>query len=397
MKKINKTSKVGFLIHTFGPIDPCVYFNHIGTMMSWASRCKMFFGGIDKTRSARARNILVETAISAGCTHLIFIDADHIVPDHMLEVLSLNDDAQIVSGLICKRKPPYQQVGFIMVDEAYREIRLPLDGRSYFVDIPAMGCTMFDIEVFKKIKRPWFVDVEGIADDGTIFNKRSDFRFFEAAGKAGIKMCIDTRVVIGHVGDPQIHYPSNRPRCEDMNRDSGIRMDADSLTWQAPVYEAAKEIVKMRGIESVLDLGCGNPIKLKDINASIVGVDFPEKIEAISRVKVEGEWIGRDLNYEFDLERKFGLIIAADVIEHLNAMKTFFSIVKKHLAEDGVLLLSSPEASSTSGRNLLHVQEFTIEELTGMIGAHGFAVIEVSSYENHQYKTNIVLCERKRE
>lgn len=403
MKLIDKNSVIGFVIHTYGPIDPQTYFNHMGSMRQWAKMYNMIFIGIDGHRTADARNILIESARSNGCTHLLIIDTDHIVPAHMIECLSNNKDALIASGLVCKRKPPFQQVGFCLVNGEYHGVDLPVDGRSYSVDVPAMGATMFDISVFDTIDFPWFQDTKGVNPNGELYNKRSDTNFFEKAQRAKISMVIDTRVIIGHLGDRRPHYPTDQVSAADLNREHGIRLDADAQKWQAEVYEKAKSIVVKNRLSSVLDLGCGNPIKLKKIGelVKLVGVDFPEKIEAISRRDVKGEWIGKDINYPFDLGMSFDLVIAADVIEHINSVDVFFDAVITHLKSNGILLISSPEKSTVDGANDLHVQEFTKAELTGIIGAHGFEVLEWNDYEQKvnklSYTNNVFLCRMKGE
>jgi SAM-dependent methyltransferase len=399
MKKIDKDSKVGIAIHTFGPIDPKVYFNHLGTMRSWAGKYDIFFCGIDKHRTADARNILVQSALSGGCTHLLSIDADHIIPDHMLEVLSLNAEASITSGLVCKRKPPYGQVGFVKFDGDYHQVNLPVDGKSYLVDIPAMGCTLFDMEIFKRIKSPWFLDRRSVMPDGTYYNKRSDSVFFERCGELGIKMIIDTRVVIGHVGDPVVHYPNSSIDVARMNQEDMIRLDADALKWQAPVYEVATELADEGKIASVLDLGCGNPIKLKNLGLmDVTGIDYPNKIADITRRGVEGRWIGQDLNHHFNLHKKFDLIIAADVIEHLNSVTEFFKVVDTHLADGGTLLISTPDKRTTGESNILHVQEFDGNEFSGILAAHGFKY-ELSQYtqetEDGNYTNLMAICTKQ--
>jgi len=409
MKKLDKTSKVGFVIHTYGPIDHSIYFSHMGCMLSFSHKFNMAFLGIDKQRAADARNILVKSAKSLNCTHMLIIDADHIIPTHMLDALSNNDEALIASGLVTKRKSPYNQVGFVKKDNHYHPVALPVDGRSYLVDVPAMGCTLIDMDVFDIVKEPYFTDSVAITEDGKSYNKRSDIRFFEKCGDAGIKMVIDTRVLIGHMRDPEPIYPNCVPDTASMNKVQKIRNNERSLQYQNEVYEKAKLLAIEHNMSKVLDLGCGNPIKLiKKLGFvdQIVGIDFQDKILDIAyksnetSCRATKKWIGHDLDEECNLNMKYNLVISADVIEHLQDPDTLLQTAKTHMDDNAIFILSSPEKTTTNEDNHLHVQEFTKEELLGILVANGFSVTDCFSYQetsNIPYTNNVFVCKLNKE
>jgi 2-polyprenyl-3-methyl-5-hydroxy-6-metoxy-1,4-benzoquinol methylase len=408
MKQLGTDSKIGFMIHTYGPIDPKVYYNHIGHIMNWGRKYDMAFLGIDKYRAADARNILVDTAISLNCTHILSIDADHIIPAHMLECLSKNEDASIVSGLITKRKPPYSQVGFVLVKGNYYPVNLPIDGRSYKVDIPAMGCTLIDVAVFEKLEKPYFHDSTEVAEEGKRYNKRSDLNFFEACKDAGFTALIDTRVLIGHMRDAEPVFPNAVPNARELNKQNRIHKGNDALKYQCRVYEKAHEL-SMQDDDSgykylsFCDLGCGNPAKIAKclyFMDRIVGVDLPNKILDIAALGVENDgnarWIGQDLNEVFNLGETFGMLISADVIEHLDTPGNLLETAKNHMTKDSIFVISSPEKTTTKQDNPLHVREFSIEELSAIIHAHGLTVIEHEQYIEDSgdvpYTNNICVC-----
>jgi 2-polyprenyl-3-methyl-5-hydroxy-6-metoxy-1,4-benzoquinol methylase len=389
MKLLSKTDKIGWFIHTYGPIDPVVYFNHMSNIMKWSSQYKMAFLGIDKYRAADARNMLVDSAKSLKCTHILIVDSDHILPDHTLECLQRNKDADIVSGLICKRKPPYEQVGFCKDDEGeYYAVDLAIDGRSYLVDMPAMGCTLIDMSVFDKLEKPYFEDVTATRANGDKWSKRSDSRFFDLVKDAGVKCIIDSRVLVGHVGSPNIIYPNNVPDTKKMNQDDRIWDNSMATKYQAPVYGRANSIADSIDKCQLLDLGCGNPQKLKPFRVSnITGIDFPSKILDIAAGGIKGNWLGRDLNEEFNLDYHYDLIIAADVIEHVDNTDVFFTNVNNHAKEGTFLVLSSPEKTSVKRHNPLHVREFMKEELKGIITANGWSIEDFFQYTEDTGKT----------
>jgi len=210
-----KIEKLAFAIHSFGWIHPKAYANHMGALLEAKANFDVMFIAIDGVRTAEGRNKLVRVALDNKCSHIFFVDADHLLSNEAVITLASNTEGcVVVSGLVCKRKAPYAQVGFILKDEQYYPVVLPLDGRSYKVDVPAMGCTLIDLKVFDNLEYPFFRDTAvQRSDTGEVYNKRSDINFFEQLSKMGYDLRIDTRVLVKHLGeaeeiDPVDHYPA---------------------------------------------------------------------------------------------------------------------------------------------------------------------------------------------
>jgi len=153
--------------------------------------------------------------------------------------------------------------------------------------------------------------------------------------------------------------------------------DKRALLFQLHVYRHARKAVVDNGLMSVLDIGCGNPQKLRayiyPFVDDIVGIDLPE---ITSQIKMEfGRWIGCDLNNEeLDLDRKFDLIIAADVIEHLESPKNLFKIIKTHANSETIIVISTPEKASIKTENTSHHREYEKDELVNILEASGFEI-----------------------
>lgn len=406
MKPLTENSKIGWLTHTDGHLEPKIYFNHLGCMLNWSHKYNMVFLGIDRYKVAKARNTLVNSAKALKCTHLLIVDSDHSMPNHALECLSKNNDAMIVSGLVTKRKPPYPQVGFVRDGDYFYPVDLTIDGKSYLVDMPAMGCTLIDMEVFNLIDEPYFIDTKGFRADGSSYNKRSDANFFEKCREANIKMIIDTRVLVGHLKEPELIYPNCVPNTHELNKKDKIHNRTESLIYQAPVYELLKKWSFPNN--KILDLGCGNPAKLfkfSDSTSKITGVDFPEKILdiALECNKYDGNnatWKGHDLSEELDLKKKFDIVICSDVIEHVEDTDVLLKTIKNHMDDNSILIISSPEKATARENNGLHVKEFTKEELLGILTANGLSVIDNFSYqESHEgsYTNNVYILNKELE
>jgi hypothetical protein len=200
--------KIAIAVHTYGAISPLVYPNHISVMSSWGKTFDIVLLHVDGLKVAEARNRLVTTALEKECTHILFLDSDHIVDSSMLPCLLGNTGAAAVSGLITKRNSDGVQIGFIKADEDYyHPIDLKIDGSSYEVDVCAFGCTLIELSVFKEIEEPFFKDVMCRAKDGKLYQVRSDINFCRDLKALGKSIRIDTRVLVGHVGSEQVFYP----------------------------------------------------------------------------------------------------------------------------------------------------------------------------------------------
>jgi hypothetical protein len=205
--------KIAIAVHTYGPISPLVYPNHISVLSSWGKTFDIVLIHVDGMKVAEARNKLVLTALEKQCTHILFLDVDHIVDSSMLPCLLGNEGAAAVSGLITKRNSDGEQVGFLKADDDYyHPINLPLDGGSYTVDVCAFGCTLIDLEVFKDIEQPYFKDVMCRAKDGKLYQVRSDVNFCRDLRKLNKSIIIDTRVIVGHVGKEEVFYPKDNKK-----------------------------------------------------------------------------------------------------------------------------------------------------------------------------------------
>lgn len=184
----------------------------------------------------------------------------------------------------------------------------------------------------------------------------------------------------------------------------------DSLAskFQIPVYADAREFIIGLGIKSVLDIGCGNPQKLKayihPFIDDIVGLDLQDVVDKIKETC--GHWYGCDLEKgKIHLDRTFGLIIAADVIEHLKSPVGLFDVIKRHADESTIILISTPEKASIQinvgidPHNINHETEYTKDEMQTIINQNGLCVVDIKSYpERHaipQYLNNVFLCEKE--
>lgn len=80
--------------------------------------------------------------------------------------------------------------------------------------------------------------------------------------------------------------------------------------------------------------------KIMGYAKSVIGIDISEECVAFLREKGYNVKLANAEN--FDLNQKFDVIVAADLIEHLSNFGCFLESAQKHLKDGGLLILSTP-------------------------------------------------------
>ena len=128
--------------------------------------------------------------------------------------------------------------------------------------------------------------------------------------------------------------------------------DASSYKEVAINDHKIKFCLKFAKNKTVLDLGCvqHDPIQyqskywlhkaLKTTSKSLIGLDYDK--DGVEFLKEIGFDIVCGDAQNFDLKRKFDVIIAGDLIEHLANFEGFLLSCKKHMNADSRLIISTP-------------------------------------------------------
>src|SRR3954469_24743088 len=105
--------------------------------------------------------------------------------------------------------------------------------------------------------------------------------------------------------------------------------------------------------KTALDVGCGAGLlaePLARLGAKVTGIDASEELIAVARDHAAA--MGLDIDYRAGdveaLEGQFDLITCMEVIEHVADPAAFVVAVARRLTPDGLLVMSTPNATSWS-------------------------------------------------
>lgn len=172
-----------------------------------------------------------------------------------------------------------------------------------------------------------------------------------------------------------------------------------SRFYQWPVYDYAKRFIVKENIKKVVDVGSGTGRKLQKLNELVDEFEITRihQPNAVSFCKQEydfGNWISHNLEEQFTNvdNLKAGLMICADVIEHIENPDVLLETIKSLSNPSTYIILSTPEGDSLRGvendspLNKFHIREWNSNELTEYLNYYGFEILEHS----HQYPIKFV-------
>lgn len=154
-----------------------------------------------------ARNEAVNMALAGQFDYIIFMDDDMVIPVGT-EIFSklISHDKDIIAPLFFVRSKPYLPLLFKRLELAngafitYENILDYPKNSLVKCDGVGFGFIMIKMEVFKKLKQPYFAYSDQYGED---------LRFCEEAGKAGFEVYCDTSIQVGHISQPPVIFEEN--------------------------------------------------------------------------------------------------------------------------------------------------------------------------------------------
>jgi len=173
--------------------------------------------------------------------------------------------------------------------------------------------------------------------------------------------------------------------------------------------------------KKVLDAGCAELMgtttdkgkaerwiheKIKRVAKEVVGVDI-NKIQ-VEALRARGYNVICGDVEQVDLGRKFDVIVAGELIEHLSNPGLFLNNMKLHLKDDGLLILTTPNrfhfsiflGALITGKQPLytkpiaaHVHYYDANSLKALVTRHGYQVLDYCYYSEEftTLKSKIIL------
>jgi 2-polyprenyl-3-methyl-5-hydroxy-6-metoxy-1,4-benzoquinol methylase len=168
--------------------------------------------------------------------------------------------------------------------------------------------------------------------------------------------------------------------------------------------ERIQRIMALVKDKDVLDVGCVDHHVSKEAGthwlhrhiryhaASVLGLDYDRA--AVEALSTKGYEIVVGDAEDFELNRVFDLVIAAELIEHLNNPALFLACARRHLKEEGQLVLTTPNPFYPKrqfeilirGRAEVHGEHtrwFCPQTLGVMLSNAGFRDVEITPLNNN--------------
>jgi 2-polyprenyl-6-hydroxyphenyl methylase/3-demethylubiquinone-9 3-methyltransferase len=148
--------------------------------------------------------------------------------------------------------------------------------------------------------------------------------------------------------------------------------------------------------KTALDVGCGAGLlaePLARLGAQVTAIDAAPEVIAVAKAHAAGQALAIDYRHAAveDLDGRFDLVTAMEVIEHVADPQAFLMSLAARLAPGGLMILSTPNRTARSRLLMITIAEgigqipkgthdhhrfITPDELKAMMAAAGLAVID---------------------
>lgn len=145
----------------------------------------------------------------------------------------------------------------------------------------------------------------------------------------------------------------------------------------------------VRQSKKLLDIGCGTGdflIVAKNNNWDITGVEPNEKARILANNKTKNAVFPSDSLHEFQ-DKNFDVITMWHVLEHIQDLEKYISVIKKIMSDNGFLIVAVPNHRSYDAKYYgefwaaydvpRHLWHFDKESVKRLFDFHGFQLIKI--------------------
>ncbi|MDZ7586317.1 MAG: class I SAM-dependent methyltransferase, partial [Patescibacteria group bacterium] len=134
--------------------------------------------------------------------------------------------------------------------------------------------------------------------------------------------------------------------------------------------QVVKQIPKTANLK-ILDIGCGDGVLLSLIkNATLYGIDLDKDGLGYAATNVKAKFIQAPADELPFKPNFFDVVLATEIIEHLDQPEKLIQEAKRVLKPSGYLILTTPVKQPGKLTDKLHVQEFSPTELRNLLRPH---------------------------
>lgn len=202
--------KVVLACPTYGPVDPYAAKTLRAATMHAASNGWLTWAGDvspDRMVHAAARNVAAKAALESGADGVMWVDSDIILPiDAISRIMNHVHNGQIdfVSGVYFQRRPPHWPLiaKFDPEINAFRWMMQWPRNVIFQADGVGFGCVYTSTRLLQEM----MVKLESVQKTGWFEYSQfsEDFTFCKRAGEIGYRPYVDTAILCGHQGEPDV-------------------------------------------------------------------------------------------------------------------------------------------------------------------------------------------------
>ena len=141
----------------------------------------------------------------------------------------------------------------------------------------------------------------------------------------------------------------------------------DLARHRAAYHEAIRRALAT-GAVRILELGSGTGYGTAELAMALPRVVAIDRVAPIAKAEVRrAHFLRANLEAIPLREEHFDVIVSFQVIEHLSDPNPYLDALARHISDDGIALVSTPNAAFSDGENPFHVREYTASGLLALL------------------------------